>query len=232
VTCCVLIVQATTSPLVPQVTPAWLAQVAGAINTQLIRDVLPIYGGTLGVRVGASPTDIGAGEMVFSLVDALPQDPGAIAYHSVVGQDVPFAFLALSTCSTLDDVSTGISHEMCETAGDLACNLWADDYQGGEWARELCDAVEANSYRISGVAVSDFLLPSFWGTGGVAPYTYCQANNLPGSFPSGAFQTASGGYQIRRAATGAETEVQGAVRPMRAGKVAHWSSRPYRRGVR
>lgn len=235
----VLVITASTSALLSQVTPAWLARAAAAWNTQLVRDVQPTYGGDFGIRIGASAADIKPGEMVFQVVDALPDAPGDVAYHSVVGNDVPFAFLALSTCQTLNDVSTAISHEMCETAGDLSCNLWADDEQGNEWARELCDAVEGNSYGVDIgdggplIMVSDFLFPSFWGTGGQAPYTYCQAHNVAGcAFPTGPFQTGSNGYQVKRQATGEESQVQGMIREARKAKVAHWSSRPYRRGVR
>lgn len=245
--CCVIIQEAATSPLVAQVTPAWLARCASAVQTQLSRDVAPIYGGTYGIRVGSGPTDVLPGEMVFSIVDSLPDAPGAVAYHDVNGTEVPVALLALSTCSTLDDVSTAISHEMCETAGDAQCDLWADDGNGSEWARELCDAVESNSYPVDmgdggpPIAVSDFLLPAFFGTGAPAPYNYMASISPPqGNPPSAPFATAGGGYQIKRDSGANETQVQGhrkarlegTPRSIRAAKVAHWSSRVSRRGVK
>lgn len=231
----VLINEAQTSPLTAQVTPAWLQRCADACAAQLEEHVQPVYGGTYELRVGADPTDIQPGEMVFVIVDALPGEPGAVAYHDVNGADVPVGYLALSTCNTLDDVSTAISHECCETAGDGACDLWADDGQGSEWARELCDAVESNSYQVLGIAVSDFLLPGFFGPNDPGPYSFLQANpSLGSSFavPRGPFQTASGGYQIQRTAGTNETQVTGTVRAHRLAKVLHWSSRPHRRGVR
>src|SRR5271154_41008 len=163
--CAVLVNQATSSPLAPQVTPAWLVRLATACQLQLTRDVAPIYGGTYDVGADVPIPPRG---MVFAIVDALPSAPGAIAYHDVDGADVPVAFLALSTCNTLDDVSTAVSHEFCETAGDASCDLWADDGTH-EWARELCDAVESNSYPIDlgdgqpPIRISDFLLPGFFG---------------------------------------------------------------------
>lgn len=232
----VLINESKTAPLALEVTPAWLQRCADACLTQLEEHVAPVYGGTYELRVGAEPTDIQAGEMVFAIVDALPDAPGAVAYHDVNGGDVPVGYLALTTCNSLDDVSTAISHEMCETAGDQSCDLWADDGQGSEWARELCDAVEANSYAVLGVAMSDFLLPGFFGPNDPGPYSFLQANPTLGStvvgIPLGPFRTAPGGYQVQRTAGTGETQVTGQVREHRRAKVYHWSSRPARRGAR
>jgi hypothetical protein len=251
--CAVLILEARTSPLVAQVTPAWLARCASACGIQLNRDVSPIYGGgSYGVRVGSGPTDVQPGELVFALLDTLPNAPGAIAYHDVTGANVPVAFLALSTCKTLDDVSTAISHELVETGGDLSCNLWADDGQGHEWARELCDAVESNAYPIDlgdgqpPVKVSDFLLPGFFGSSAPGPYSFAAtlspAPSPAPAMPSAAFATATGGYQLQRTSGGNETQVT-AVMSKDISQVLgprgflavqgkhHWSSRAARRGL-
>ncbi len=215
------------SPLSAQVTPAWLAAVAAACTVQLNRDVSPNWGGEYSVRAG-SATEIAPGEVVFALVDTLPDAPGAVAYHDVDGNAAPVAYLALTACSTLDDVSTAISHELCETAGDAGCNLWADAGDGSEYARELCDAVESNSYGISGIKVSDFLLPGFFVANAHAPYSYVESVGGPAAVSS-PFQTASGGYQIKRDASGQTTQVTGTLRPFRAQKLGHWSSRAARR---
>jgi hypothetical protein len=235
--CCVIIQEATSSPLVSQATPEWLAECAAACATQLSRDVAPIYGGTYGVRVGSGPTDVQVGEMVFSILDSLPDAPGAIAYHDVAGGAVPVAFLALSTCSTLDDVSTAISHELCEIAGDPACDLWCDDGAGAEWARELCDAVESNAYTVGTIQVSDFLLPAFFAPSAAMPFNFMAipgnavVGSASGAAPTTAFQTAAGGYQIKRSSGTGETQVTGAVRALRQAKIDHWSSRISRRRV-
>lgn len=236
-----LIMRATSSLLVPEVTPAWLARAAAGVEVQLDRDLSPVWGGNYAVRV-SDGTDLQPGEVAFSIVDQLPDAPGAVAYHDVAGADVPVAFLALSTCSTLDDVSTAISHEACEAAGDAACDLWADDGLGHEFARELCDAVEANSYPIdlgdggAPVVVSDFLLPGFFGPGDPGPFSHMQASPSPSTstagFPSVPFATAPGGYQITRSGAGAATQVNGTLRARRHVHARHWSSRTYRRGAR
>jgi hypothetical protein len=70
----------------------------------------------------------------------------------------------LSVCSVL-------SHEACETLGDSACDLWAQQSDGTLIARELCDPVEGDSYLMTITAasgeqiagtVSDFVLPAWF----------------------------------------------------------------------
>src|SRR5579883_2010610 len=215
-TCAVLIMQATTSPLASQLTPEWLARCANAATVQLSRDAAKYWGTAVdGCRVGSGPDDVQPGELAFTIVDQEADAPGAVAFHDVQGNAVPFAVLILSTCNTLDDASTAITHELLEANGDLDCNDWCDDGQGHEWARETCDAVESNSYPIDlgdgqpPIAVSDFVLPSFFAQGGQAPFNFCATlSPATGAAPSTPFATASGGYQIERDSGGNEQQVQ------------------------
>lgn len=224
----VLLKEVTSSALAAQVTPEWLTKAAASLTVQLNRDFAPCWGGSYLVRVGSRPTDIAKGEIAFSILDTLPSAPGAIAYHDVDGNAVPIAFLALSTCNTLDDVSSAISHECCETGADAGCNLWADDGAGTEWAHEACDAVESASYKIGDITVSDFVTPAFFVRNSSGPYSFMGVAYAP-------FQTAGGGYQIKRTSGTGESQVTGDLgskRGMRAVRGEHhWSSRTARRGV-
>lgn len=227
----VLINEGQKAPLASQVTAVWLDQVAAACTIQLNRDLAPAWGGEYEVRVGSGPTDLAPGEIPFVIVDAIPT-PDAVAEHSVEGNAQPFGDLGLVTCSTLDDVSSAVSHELCETAVDPDINAWRDDGQGKEWAQEASDGVEGNSYRINGIAVSDFLLPAFFAPQAPAPYSYTQATGAPGAYPAAPFATAAGGYQnVRNVGTG-ETQVDGEVPARRLARARHPSSRFYRRGGR
>lgn len=229
----VLITEGQSAPLAASVTPAWLAAVAEACTVQLNRDVAPYWGGQYSVRAGSGPTDIAQGEIAFALLDSLPNAPDAIAYHDVAGNAAPFCVLALTQCKTLDDVSTGISHELCETAGDPDVNSWSEAGDGFEYARELCDAVESGWYVIDGIRVSDFVLPAFFSNGAPAPFCYTQAIGAPDSaYPIAPFVTASGGYQVRRTVGTGETDVWGTLKPARAERAQHWASRVHKRGAR
>jgi hypothetical protein len=224
----VLVMEATaSSPLTGQVNADWLAAVSRATTVQLNRDVSPSWGGNYSVRAGAAD-QIAPGEIVFAIVDTLPDAPGAIAFHDVNGKAAPVAYLGLALCQTLADVSIAISHELCETAGDAGANLWADDTMGSEYARELCDAVESSFYDIDGVRVSDFVLPAFFATNSPGPYSYTESVGGP-RVASAPFSTGLGGYQIKRGIFGQETQVNGHVKMHRAAKLDHWSSRAARR---
>jgi hypothetical protein len=211
-----------------------LATIASALTVYANRDVASYWGGQHAVRVSADGKDLQPGEIACALVDALPNAPGAIAYHDVAGGEVPVIFLALTQCNQVmvgsDSVSNALSHEIAETIGDPAVDLWVDDGSGGEWARELCDAVQEWGYTIDAVTVSDFVLPAFFAPGSVGPWNYLATAGGQGL--TSALQTAPGGYQIKRTSGGTETQVHGTVAPHRCSKKRNWSSRTFRRGAR
>lgn len=217
------------------VTSEQLGQIAQAITVQLNRDVAPVWGGIHTVRV-SDGTDLQTGEVAFAIVDTLPDEPGAIAYHDVNGQGVPVAFEAMAMCTSVisgkDSLSLGISHECIETVGDMACNEWVDDGAGSEWARELCDAVESNLYSVDigggvSVDVSAFLLPAFFDPNASGPYSYPPSAVAP-------FRTYAGGYQIKRVSGSGETQVTAITsgrQRIHSLKRRHFSSRARKRGL-
>ena len=90
----------------------------------------------------------------------------------------------------------------------------------------------------SAVRLSDFLLPDFFQPGSAPPFSFVQqktgdakyvTSQSETGYPSNPFATAPGGYQIERSSGTGEASVQGEVRPVRAAKVAHFSSRVSRR---
>lgn len=211
----VLVDESTAATAAPQyggpLTQAALQQIAAALTVYLDRDVSTYWGGSHRVRAASSPTDIQPGEIVCAIVDSLPLEPGAVAYHDVTGGAVPLVFLARSECSSImsgsDSISSAFSHELAEALGDPDCNRWIDDGQGHEYALEIVDAVEEWGYEINGVAVSDFLLPAFFAPTAPGPFNFLATQG--GSALTEALQTAPGGYQIQRTAGSGETQVMG-----------------------
>ena len=228
-------------------TPALLAVIAEVCTVQMCRDKQPNSGGpAVVVRAGASATDIRAGERVFAILATLPDAPGDIAYHSVDGNGVPFALLAITTCDTVlgsgSSVSSSVSHEVVEEDGDPGCNRWADNGAGTEHAIELCDAVETQSYAITAqngtvAYVSDFLLDAWFVPNAPGPYSFMSLAKMAGAVdPPGPMKTApSGGgdYQAIRTSPTSENQVFAERKhkacvvgtPRNHAKVAHWSSR-------
>lgn len=224
-------------------TPALLAEIADACNVFLNRDVSAWWGGNFSVRAGSGAGDIQPGEIVFAILPTLPDAPNAIAYHDVNGNGVAVAFDGITLSDSLmgpgNSLSVAITHELAETAGDAGCNVWADGADGSEYAHELCDAVEAQTYAIDAVAVSNFVLPAFFVPGAAGPYDFMSAGLLPGAVgPAKPLATASGGYQIVRSAGTGEHQVQALATAdahrfsRRAEKRRRPDSRQSRRGLR
>jgi hypothetical protein len=214
-----------------------LKNIANAVTIQLNRDVSPVWGGNHIVRV-SDGTDLTPDEVAFAIVDSLPDEPGAVAYHDINGVGVPVAFEAIAMCNAAvtgkDSMSVAISHECIETIVDFACNEWVDDGSGSEWAKEACDSVESVYYAITtgiisgSVDVSAFLLPAFFNPNSKGPYSFPSLPMVP-------FRTYSGGYQIKRASGSSETQVTAEIigrQRIHSLKRRHMSSRAFRRGLK
>jgi hypothetical protein len=139
-----------------------LAPVAAAIQTQVLRDFAPHWG-------------ISATVDAFARLDQVP----VTYYPMIVRDDISVQaagihldkdFTPYALISTSNRWSLTASHEALEMLADpFGTRLQAGDSikpgQGTvEYLVEVCDASEAVafSYRVNGVVVSDFYLPSFY----------------------------------------------------------------------
>jgi hypothetical protein len=116
-----------------------------------------------GVPVGSVPL----------LIVDNPDVANALGYHDVDPRGMPYGRVFVDPVldnggSALGDkgdpslsVSAVLSHEVLEWWYDPACNDWADRGRTSV-AKELCDPVEADWYRIDGVAVSNYVLPAWF----------------------------------------------------------------------
>jgi hypothetical protein len=59
-------------------------------------------------------------------------------------------------------VSSVLSHEVLEMYVDPNCNLWASDGAGKVYSFEVCDPVEAPTYVVDKVSVSNFVTPAWF----------------------------------------------------------------------
>jgi hypothetical protein len=99
--------------------------------------------------------------------------PGALGFHDLNTRDVPVGFVFVLNPN---DWTVTLSHEVLELILDPTVNLFVPGPDPRNPANlvlhtyEACDAVERFSYPIDGIAVSDFLTPSYF-TIGDAPGT-------------------------------------------------------------
>jgi hypothetical protein len=119
---------------------------------------------------------------------------GALAYHDLTPDGLPISKVFVKT--TLDNgdlVSVSASHELVEMLVDPAINLMTTGPDPKTiYAYESADPVEALSFAVSGIPMTDFVYPA-----------YFEAFHKPGSVQfdrmnklARPFQILSGGYQI------------------------------------
>ncbi len=190
------------------VSDADCAAACPAFGLQFANDYAPVWGSAPAVEFvpkGATPS----GNVLAFLVDAIPEAPGALGYHdldrdgSVTGS-VGMAYIKVSVAAGYDWRTT-MSHELLELVGDFPANRWDDAKNGDDYAHEMCDACEADTYETAGapgVPLSNFVYPAFFN-----PYAN-QADRLDhmGTLP-GPFEMSPGGYQIKRTEPGNVTQV-------------------------
>jgi hypothetical protein len=58
--------------------------------------------------------------------------------------------------------SVAASHELFEMVLDPMANLWADQNRNTQFAYEVCDAVEEESFKVGGFEMSNFVYPSWF----------------------------------------------------------------------
>lgn len=90
-------------------------------------------------------------------------------------------------------ISCILSHEVLELFGDPQCNLWATGAGGVDYAVELCDPCEGDSYDINvagtQVAVSNFILPHWFAANPPkgAKFDYMGKLTAPGTLTEGGY---------------------------------------------
>src|SRR5213076_1063160 len=87
---------------------------------------------------------------------------GALGYHDLTKNGQPVSKIFVKT--TLADhqlVSVTACHELFEMAIDPIANLWAEAADGTEYAYEMSDPVEEDTF-LDGIAMSNFVHPSWF----------------------------------------------------------------------
>src|SRR6266852_9179801 len=152
--------------------------------------VTPVWG-TPAKLVKSTGFVKGAWAMVF--LDNADQ-PGALAYHDLTPDGLPLSKVFVRT--TVDAgqlVSVSASHELVEMLVDPAINMMTPGPDPRTiYAYESADPVEALSFRVNGIPMSDFVYPSYFEDfhkAGSVQFDRLKKIRRP-------FQILAGGYQI------------------------------------
>lgn len=167
-----------------------LDKLIAALQRYVDEHVGPVWG-TAARLVKATDYVKGAWAVVF-LDDA--DAPGALAYHDLTPDGLPQSKVFVKTTLDADElVSVSVSHELVEMLVDPGINLMTTGPDlKAVYAYESADPVEAASFDIDGIAMSDFVYPA-----------YFEAFHAPGSvkfdhmdLAKKPFDLQKGGYQI------------------------------------
>jgi hypothetical protein len=176
-------------------TDAEVHQIAAACDHQLRNEVAKAWNIRDPLRV-TTANDPQA--YPFFLVDTIPEEAGALAYHYVQDNGIPAGKIGVKTTQDAgESVSSATSHEAVELQCDIFCASWSySDRLRCLVATEACDPVQNDTYtvKVAGatlVEVSNFVTPSYFTE---------DAQGRPldhlGSLKE-TFSIAKGGYQIR-----------------------------------
>jgi hypothetical protein len=147
-----------------------------AINRQLQEDYRSAWGIDATLRLegrgGLQPDQQVAASMRGDAVIYLWEGsdvPGALGYHDRNNRGIPYGFVFTQLSAQLGEPwSVTLSHEALELVGDPYVNQLVMGPHPADASRdvffwyEMCDAVQAETYEIDGVAVSNFLLPLYF----------------------------------------------------------------------
>ncbi len=178
------------------------------------------------IKFYSDPTKIPGYAYRAAIIDNDTQVQGAAGYHSE-DADHPDLFVMAEVIIKQGNgvvlfdpsnpqnmtVSSVLSHEVCELAGDRFANFWADDGKGNLWALETADGVQDQSYVINvpnsfaasilhqvmkttiastPVSMSNFVFPSYFNSQADntnKPFDYLKQLTAP-------FTISKGGYSI------------------------------------
>jgi hypothetical protein len=167
-----------------------LGKLIAAMQAFVDQDVARVWGTPAKL---VRSTDFIKGQWAMVFLDDADQ-PGALAYHDLTPDGLPLAKVFVkTTLANHDLVSVSASHELVEMLVDPAINLLATGPDPKTvYAYESADPVEALSYPVKGIPMTDFVYPSYFENfhkPGSVQFDRLKKVNKP-------FQILSGGYQI------------------------------------
>jgi hypothetical protein len=150
-----------------------------AMNRQIKEDFEPYWslGATLRLEGKSGKKPNGEeladmrGDAVLYLWDKV-NVPNALGYHDRNHKGIPFGFVFTDLSVELgENWTVTLSHEALELIGDPEVNLLVAGPHPAKPSQEvfhwyeMCDAVQAETYKVDGIEVSNFVLPLYF-TGG------------------------------------------------------------------
>lgn len=184
---------------VPKIAVFNKATIPLGVDLDALIAAMQLYVDQFIVPVWATPaklvksTDFLPGAWAIVFLDDADQ-PGALAYHDLTPDGLPQSKVFVrTTINNGDLVSVSASHELVEMLVDPAINLMTTGPDPKTmYAYESADPVEALTFPVNGIPMSDFIYPSYFESFRQAKsvkFDQLDKVNAP-------FQILAGGYQI------------------------------------
>lgn len=147
-----------------------------AVNRQIAHDFEPYWSVGAALRLEGRSTKTPSqmhlqdmrGDSVLYLWDRVDVED-ALGYHDANNRGIPFGFVFTELSKSLgENWTVTLSHEALELIADPEVNLLVAGPHPANPKKtvfhwyEMCDAVQAESYKVDGVDVSNFLLPLYF----------------------------------------------------------------------
>lgn len=137
-----------------------------ALSLQVSRDLASVWSGVEADLVFVSTgAGIPHGAWALCVLDDTDQ-ADALGYHDLTMGGQPISKIFAKTDSDYgEDWRVTASHELCEMLCDPQIDQTVTTIYEGKPAttiREVCDAVESNTYAVDGIMLSDFVTPNFF----------------------------------------------------------------------
>ncbi|MDQ6870043.1 MAG: hypothetical protein M3178_17450 [Pseudomonadota bacterium] len=88
---------------------------------------------------------------------------GALGYHELTHDGQPISKVFVRTTLAVNElVSVTACHELFEMVIDPLATLWAEATDGTEYAYEMSDPVEQDTFLVDGIEMSNFVHPSWF----------------------------------------------------------------------
>jgi hypothetical protein len=151
-------------------------KVLRAVNTQIALDFEPYWHISARLRLESAgarlhrqaPSEL-RGDAILYLWDRHADVSDAVGYHYANHHGLPFGFVFAQIAKELQEPwSVTLSHEALELIADPEANTLVAGPHPGQRHRysfywfEVCDPVQEETYRVQGVEVSNFVLPSYF----------------------------------------------------------------------
>lgn len=161
------------------ITDALVKALIPALQTQIVRDFVPRWGGAGGqLMFFRSRLQAPKGAYLINLLDNTDQAE-ALGYHDLDHLGVPYSNVYVADCLRFGlNWSVTVSHELLEMVADPYIDQTVkvvhpngDVY---EYAKEVCDAPEDDiyAYPIHGHMMSAFMTPAWFDPTAAGPYSF------------------------------------------------------------